>query len=84
MGVMTETQTSIISPNASPPANPIHANQTPGSHGGADSRCRTDHEVENSAITPVVARGCLTRPLDWCGTLGYETAAEGSQHSPCE
>jgi len=25
MGVMTETQTSIISPNASPPANPIHA-----------------------------------------------------------
>src|SRR6516162_8158054 len=52
MGVMTETQTSIISPNASPPANPIHANQTPGSHGGADSRCRTDHEVENSAITP--------------------------------
>ena len=53
MGVMTETQTSIISPNASLPANPIHANQTPGSHGGADSRCRTDHEVENSAITPV-------------------------------
>src|SRR4030095_7340026 len=52
MGVMTETQTSIISPNASLPANPIHANQTPGSHGGADSRCRTDHEVENSAITP--------------------------------
>ena len=55
MGVMTETQTSIISPNASPPANPIHANQTPGSHGGADSRCRTDHEVENSAITPIQA-----------------------------
>ena len=53
MGVMTETQTSIISPNASLPANPIHANQTPGSHGGADSRCRTDYEVENSAITPV-------------------------------
>lgn len=53
MGVITETQTSIISPNASLPANPIHANQTPGSHGGADSRCRTDHEVENSAITPV-------------------------------
>jgi hypothetical protein len=53
MGVMTETQTSIISPNASLPANPIHANQTPGSHGGADSRCRTDHEVGNSAITPI-------------------------------
>src|SRR5262245_47644458 len=52
MGVMTETQTSIIAPNASLPANPLHANQTPGSHGGADSRCRTDHEVENSAITP--------------------------------
>ena len=52
MGVMTETQTSIISPNASLPANPIHANQTPGSHGGANSRCRTDHEVGNSAITP--------------------------------
>jgi hypothetical protein len=57
MGVMTETQTSIISPNASLPANPIHANQTPGSHGGADSRCRTDHEVENSAITPAQDQG---------------------------
>ena len=65
MGVMTETQTSIISPNASLPANPIHANQTPGSHGGADSRCRTDHEVENSAITPLATsmapHGDITR-----------------------
>ena len=53
MGVMPETQISIISPHASLPANPLHANQTPGSHDGADSRCRTDHEVENSAITPL-------------------------------
>src|SRR5262249_53498228 len=53
MGVMTETQTSIISPNASLPANPIHANQTPGSHGGAHSRCRADQEVGNGAITPL-------------------------------
>ena len=29
-----------------------------------------------------MARGCLTRPLDWCGTLGYETAAEGLSAQP--
>src|SRR5262245_51528815 len=89
MGVMTETQTSIISPNASLPANPIHANQTPGSHGGADSRCRTDHEVENSAITP---RGSISRPWSaWrpsMATVGpYEVGAPfgecARRYAPC-
>ena len=77
MGVMTETQTSIISPNASLPANPIHANQTPGSHGGAHSRCRTDHEVGNSAITPPPTEGADFQALFfdmWCGSA----AASGS------
>jgi hypothetical protein len=50
---MIEMKTSIISPKVSLRANPIHDDQTPGSHGDVDSYCRTVHAAGNSAITPL-------------------------------
>ena len=35
------------------PANPIHADQTSGSHGDVNSHCRTQQNAGNSAITPI-------------------------------
>src|ERR671914_732750 len=52
LGEMIEMKTSIISPKVSLRANPIHDDQTPGSHGDVDSYCRTVHAAGNSAITP--------------------------------
>ena len=45
-------KTSIISPNVSLRANPIHADQMLGSHGDGDFQCQTEHTAGNSAITP--------------------------------
>ena len=48
---MIEMKTSIISPNVSLRANPIHADQMLGSHGDGDCQCQTEHTAGNRAIT---------------------------------
>ena len=66
---MIEMKTSLISPNVSLRANPIHADQMLGSHGDGDCQGQTEHTAGNRAITPYAQKLLIARLHD--GTSAF-------------